>query len=136
MSRDASIDLDWADGTYAFRLAWGELEKLQEACDAGPYVILNRLNDGSWRVGDISNTIRLGLIGGGMAPVDALTKTREYVEKRPPAENLMFAQAILSAGLVGAPDEEPGKKGEAANRDKIDSMIFPTESSDLPPSTD
>jgi hypothetical protein len=116
MSRDASIELDWADGTYAFRLAWGELEKLQEACDAGPYVILGRLNDGSWRIGDISNTIRLGLLGGGMTPVEALTKTREYVEKRPPVENLMTAQAILSAGLVGAPEEQIEKKAARRTR--------------------
>lgn len=118
MPRDASITLDWADGTYVFRLAWGELEKLQEACDAGPYVILNRLNDGSWRIGDISNTIRLGLIGGGMTPVDALTKAREYIEKRPPVENLMTARAILSAGLVGAPEEQIGKKAERRTRSK------------------
>lgn len=118
MPRDASIELDWADGTYAFRLAWGELEKLQEACDAGPYVILGRLNDGSWRIGDISNVIRLGLIGGGMTPVEALTKTREYVERRPPVENLIFAQAILSAGLIGAPEEQPGKKAGRRTRSK------------------
>lgn len=136
MSRDASIELDWADGTYAFRLAWAELEKLQEACDAGPYVILNRLGDGSWRIGDISNVIRLGLIGGGMAPIDALKKVRGYVEGRPPVENLLFAQAILSAGLIGAADEEPAKKDEAANREESALTTSPTESSDLPPSTD
>ncbi|MGB3044539.1 MAG: gene transfer agent family protein [Xanthobacteraceae bacterium] len=118
MSRDASITLDWADGTFPFRLAWGELEKLQEACDAGPYVILNRLVDNSWRVGDISNVIRLGLLGGGMTPVEALTKTREYVEKRPPVENLMTAQAILSAGLVGAPEEKLKKKVARRTRSK------------------
>jgi len=67
---------------------------------------------------DISNTIRLGLVGGGLTPVEALTKTREYVEKRPPVENLMFAQAILSAGLVGAPEEKPGKKAGRRTRSK------------------
>jgi hypothetical protein len=118
MARDASITLDWADGTFSFRLAWGELEKLQEACDAGPYVILNRLVDSTWRIGDISNVIRLGLIGGGMTPVEALTKTREYVEKRPPVENLMFAQAILSVGLVGSPEEQLGKKAGRRTRSK------------------
>lgn len=118
MSRDASITIDWADGTYTFRLAWGEIEKLQEACDAGPYVILNRLVDNSWRIGDISNTIRLGLLGGGMTPVEALTKTREYVEKRPPVENLMTAQAILSAGLVGAPEEKLEKKARRRTRSR------------------
>lgn len=136
MPRDASIELDWADGTYAFRLAWGELEKLQEACDAGPYVVYNRLVDSTWRVGDVSNVIRLGLIGGGMAPVDALKKVREHVEKRPPMENLMFAQAILSAGIVGAPDEDAGKKGEAANPAESGSTTSRMENSDLPPCTD
>ncbi len=131
MARDASIELDWADGTYAFRLAWGELEKLQESCDAGPYVILARLNDGSWRVGDISNVIRLGLIGGGLAPVEALHKVREYVEKRPPVENLMFAQAILSAGLIGAPEEPLGKKAGRRTRSRSQ-----TEKSDSPQSTE
>ena len=116
MARDASIELDWADGTYVFRLAWGELEKLQEACDAGPYVILSRLTDGTWRIGDVSNTIRLGLIGGGLTPVEALHKVREYVEKRPPVENLMTARAILSAGLVGAPEEKLEKKAGRRTR--------------------
>jgi hypothetical protein len=136
MSRDASISLDWADGNYAFRLAWGELEKLQEACDAGPYVILGRLTDGSWRIGDISAVIRLGLIGGGMTPVDALKKVRSYVEGRPPMESLMTAQAILSAGIIGAPEEDVGKKDEAANQTENNSTIFRTESSDLPLSTE
>lgn len=136
MSRDASITLDWADGTYLFRLAWGELEKLQEACDAGPYVIFNRLIDGSWRVADVSNVIRLGLIGGGMTPVEALNKVRSYVEARPPMESLVIAQAVLSAGIVGAPDEDIGKKADAANPVENASTTSRTESSDLPPSTE
>lgn len=136
MSRDASIVLDWADGTYAFRLAWGELEKLQEACDAGPYVVLNRLIDGSWRVSDISAVIRLGLIGGGMVPADALKKVRSYVEDRPPMESITIAQAVLSAAIVGAPDEEVGKKAEAANPAESSLTISRTASSDLPPSTE
>lgn len=135
MARDASLELDWADGTFAFRLAWGELEKLQEACDAGPYVVYNRLVDGTWRVGDIVNVVRLGLIGGGMAPVDALKKVREYVEKRPPMENLVIAQAVLSAAIVGAPDEDAGKKAEAASPAESDLTTSRMENSDLPPST-
>ncbi len=114
MSRDASISLDWADGTYDFSLKWGELALLQEATDTGPYVIFQRLHSGAWRIQDLSNIIRLGLIGGGMTPTDALAKTRAYVEKRPPLESLPFAVAILSAGLLGAPDEPLGEQ-EAPN---------------------
>lgn len=115
MSRDARIELDWADGTYSFRLGWGEIVKLQEACDAGPFVILDRLQTGRWKVEDIGNVIRLGLIGGGMEPAAALRKVRSYVEARPPFESLQPAIAVLSAGCVGAPDEPLGKE-EAADR--------------------
>jgi len=132
MSRDASIRLEWADGEYVFRLAWGQLAKLQEECDAGPYAILNRLSNGAWRIEDIANVIRWGLIGGGLDAPKALKLTRTYVEDRPPAENLMVAQAILAAGCLGAPEEDVGKKAEAANQE---SPSFPTESSGLPPST-
>jgi hypothetical protein len=116
MSRDARIELDWADGTYSFRLAWAQIIELQEQCKAGPFVILQRLYSGQWLAEDISNVIRLGLIGGGMTPGDALKKVRTYVEDRPPMENVLFAQGVLAAGLQGAPDEPLGEaNGEAAN---------------------
>ena len=111
--RSARVELDWGDGTYTFRLAWGQLVELQEKCDAGPYVILQRLQTGAWQMEDISNVIRLGLIGGGMTAVDALKKTRAYVEAFPPMENLMPAQGILAAALMGARDEPVGEDGAA-----------------------
>jgi hypothetical protein len=110
MTRDAKIDLDWADDTYSFRLGWGELAELQEKTDAGPYVVLHRLHSHQWRIEDISNVIRLGLIGGGMEPASALKKVRMYVEQRPPLENHSFALAILSSGLLGAPEEPVGEQ--------------------------
>lgn len=109
MSRDARIDLDWADGAHVFRLAWAQLGELQDKCDAGPYMILKRLEDGSWRIEDVSNVIRLGLIGGGMPPAEALKLVRRYVEARPPMENVIPAHVIMTAALLGAPDDAPGE---------------------------
>ncbi|AXQ93205.1 gene transfer agent family protein [Cereibacter azotoformans] len=137
MSRSAEITLDWADGTYLFALKWGQLGELQEKCDAGPYVVLGRLADGSWKVGDISDTIRLGLIGGGMAPAAALKKVRAYVEDRPPFENLQHAQAILSAALLGAPEERTGKPragGRRATRSRAERSASPESTAPEPPS--
>lgn len=115
MSRDASVVLPFADGAKTFRLAWGELTKLQEACDAGPFVVYRRLMMGQWRMGDISNTIRLGLIGGGETPDKALAFVRDYVESRPPLESIALAQGVLGTALQGAIDEAPGEPdGEAA----------------------
>jgi hypothetical protein len=110
MSRDAKIELDWADDTYSFRLGWGQLAELQEKTDAGPYVVLHRLHSHQWRIEDITNVIRLGLIGGGMKSEDALKKVRMHVEMRPPLENHQFALAILTAGLLGAPEEPVGEQ--------------------------
>lgn len=135
MSRNGSIELDWADGSHRFRLAWGQLAELQEKCNAGPYVILSRLHSGEWKIEDIAQVIRLGLIGGDMKPTDALILVRRYVEERPLLENLPFAVAILTAALLGAKDEPVGEP-DAASRPEASSTTSPTERSDLPPSTE
>jgi hypothetical protein len=131
MSRDAAVAFDWADGEHRFRLGIKELRELQEKCDAGPAFILGRLVDGSWRVDDILQTIRLGLIGGGLTPVTALPLVKLYVEQRPLFESIPAAQAILSAALVGAPDEPLGKAPAATDQP----TASPEESSASPPST-
>lgn len=125
--RDATVTFDWGDGTHSFRLAWGQLASLQEACDAGPYVVLQRLHSGEWRVEDISNIIRLGLIGGGLEPSPALKLTRTYVEARPPMESLIPAQVILSAALMGAPEEAVGE-ADAVNQTEASLTNSQTES--------
>lgn len=132
MARSASVTLDFADGPHHFRLAWGELGKLQEECDAGPLVVLGRLHDSTWRVKDISSVIRLGLVGGGMDPAKAIKLVRSWVEDRPPLENLPLAQAVLAAGCVGAPEEELGK-AEAPGQE-AGSTISPTGRSGSEPS--
>lgn len=134
MSRNAEIILDWADSSYRFRLAWGQLTELQDKCDAGPFVILGRLRGGTWRMEDISNVIRLGLIGGGLEPIKALKLTRAYVEDRPPLENHHVALAIMTAGLIGAPEEDASKKN-GSPKTESGSTTSPTESSASPAST-
>jgi hypothetical protein len=125
MSRDASITFIWGEDDRTFRLGWGELEKLQEACDCGPYVLLNRLHSGSWRIEDIREVIRWGLIGGGMPHADAAKKIKLYVEGLPPAQNLEAAQKIMRVGTFGASDETVGEQG-APNQEGT--TVSPTES--------
>ena len=134
MSRDGSVTLPFGDSDYTFCLKWGELINLQEATDAGPYVVLQRLLSGAWRVEDISHTIRLALIGGGLKPADALRLTRQYVEARPPMENVVLAQGVLSASLLGAPEDDRSKKNAKARRSR--STISPTEKSASQPSSE
>jgi hypothetical protein len=132
MSRDGSCEIAFNGRRTMFKLAWRELMKIQEACDAGPYVVLDRLLSGRWRLQDISEVIKWGLIGGGMPQAEALDLVESEVEGRRPLENLIIAQTVLGAGLVGAPEEDVGKKSEAASREKRKPRSQ-TGSSDLPP---
>lgn len=60
------IVLPFADGVYAFALKWGRLQELQEKTDCGPLELYTRLLSGRWRMQDVRETIRLGLIQGGV----------------------------------------------------------------------
>lgn len=134
MSRDGSCEVVFNGQRTQFKLAWRELMKIQEACDAGPYVVLDRLVSGRWRLQDISEVIKWGLIGAGMPQAEALKLVESEVQGRPPLENLVIAQTVLGAGVVGAPEEEVGKKSEAASQEG--SNLSRTENSDLPPSSE
>ena len=118
MSSETSLTLKWADGTYTFHLAWGELIQLQNKLDAGPSYILNQLLTNEWRVEYISEVIRLGLIGGGQTPAEAVKLVEYYVTNRPPMENIAVAQALLAKALVGGGDVEEGEEKAASEEKK------------------
>jgi hypothetical protein len=107
---NTQITLFFGDGEHLFRFRLGEIEELQAKCDAGPQQVLMRLDSGLWRLADITETIRLGLIGGGMVPQAAHDLVRRYgPPARPALECLLTAKAALMALLVGVADDEPGK---------------------------
>lgn len=130
VARNAQITTDWAGGRHTFRLDIGQLEELQEACDAGPEFIWARLETRAYRVKDVTEPIRLGLIGGGLKPDEARKLVRRYVETRPLAENIRTAQKILAASIAGVPDEPAKKDGEAETRSAPQTSRM--ESSDSP----
>jgi hypothetical protein len=119
----AEIELKWGDGTYLFALKLKQIEELQRLCSAGLGEIAQRmLVERRWRVGDIVETIRLGLIGGGLPSVRARELVETYIDGHPladprdPANHLMTAQAVITAAYFGIEkkDDEPEGKGEAA----------------------
>lgn len=109
MSRAAEVRLKWPDKERLFRLRIAQLRELQEKTGAGPKELFDRVSIGAWRVDDIRETIRLGLIGGEETTViEALNIVERYVDDRPLAENVPVAQAILLAAIVGVEDERLG----------------------------
>ncbi|GGD30736.1 gene transfer agent family protein [Aureimonas glaciei] len=115
MSRRADITLACWDGEHNFRLRIGELITLQEKCDAGPYHVARRLGDGTWMVGDIRETLRLGLIGAGVAQEDARRLIEQHVDRVPLIDNVLNAQSVILAAVMGAPEERLGESQAATD---------------------
>lgn len=103
------IELVWPGGEHTFNLRLGELQALQDACDAGPELILNRILSGQWRHADLFDTIRLGLIGGGMDRVAAMKLTRDAFERSGMVAFKITASSILGQALYGTADDPVGK---------------------------
>lgn len=135
MSSDGSTSFVWADGEYRFRLAIGQLRELQDKTGTGPFVLFSRFMDGSWRVDDVRETIRLGLIGGGMKPTEALILVKRYVDERPKMENVTPARLIIGAALFGDPEDEVGKEGPEEAGTPATSSASPN-STEMEPSLD
>ncbi len=104
-SRDASVVLAFGDGEYRFRLRLGELRKLEEARNAGVIEIAARLAGERWRVDDVIETLRFGLMGGGKSDVEAAKLIRLYVEETPLAHHVLTAAAVITGALYGFPDD-------------------------------
>ncbi|MFN3746704.1 MAG: gene transfer agent family protein [Hyphomicrobiaceae bacterium] len=112
-SQHGLVTLDWADGTYAFRLSLAGIEELEEKLDLSVFTLAHQLRLREARLKGIVETLRIGLIGGGMEPVRALTLVRRYVDERPIDENRDTAYAVVLAGLARV---GPGELAEAKKK--------------------
>lgn len=148
------VELDFADGKYLFRLGLVELAELQTKCGAPLGEIISRVLRGRYIAAgdsepfgdiafaafgakDLSEVIRLGLIGGKTGrvngetiqvdPLRARELTETYVYPRPLREQWNLAAAILLACVEGyAPkDADPPKKAPKAKRTRNGSTSPP-----------
>lgn len=110
MSADGTISLVWGDGEHQFRTGLKEWREIQEKCGgSGLIEIMDRLAHRTWKVDDVREPIRIGLIGGGMSPAQAFALVRIYVDGRPLGESVNVSFAILAAAIIGVPEDQPGK---------------------------
>ena len=118
MSYDGATTIRWPDDERRFRLGIGELIELQDKCNAGPEQIFHACADKTWRVEWVKETIRLGLIGGGLEPMRALALVSRYVTPGGLMTCKEVAIKVLYAALVGDPDDVLGKpEAEVASLD-------------------
>lgn len=106
---DAKL-INWIGGEHEFALDLGALRALQDCCDAGPEQVMRRIATGAWRVNDLYDTIRLGLItSGAMKGPEAAKFLTDLFSKHPMIAFRETAQLILIAALVGVEDDPLGE---------------------------
>ena len=116
-NRSGKTELPFGNDTHIFKIGYGQIKDIQDTTDAGVEFILKSMFDGTWKIEYIRETIRCGLIGGGMSPAEAIRMVKTYVEDTetyPIAGNIPIAASILAAAIYGAEEEDKGKKAEAA----------------------
>ena len=121
-AEDGSVSLQYGDGEYIFRIAFGQWRELQESINKprieigeapiGPMPLLRALLDGNAWPQDVREVIRLGLIGGGMKSERALVMVKRYVEGRPYFQSMATARTVLQYAMFGPPDDPVGKKAK------------------------
>lgn len=113
-TRSAKLENQFVgEGYFDLCLRIGELIALQEILGVGPYVLANRFLNGEWMVQDIVETIRLGLIGGGMHQRDAFDLVNRNIVSGWFADYAGLAGNLVFAAISGVPDEELPSSGEA-----------------------
>jgi hypothetical protein len=118
---------------FDLKFGVGEAEFIQERHDMGPQYALDMVSAGRWSVKLLGDVVFTAMVGGGAKPETARRVVAQWVTGRPWAESAPLVQIILQAGVVGVPDEPPGKgEGETVT----DLPTSPEEKSGSDPSTD
>ncbi len=134
MSRSGKVRAPWAGERRDFKLGIDQLDELDDLCKVGPGHLLSLVSaiGGNWKARQLREVLRLGLIGGGMAPPAAMLLVERYFdqEKTPLSDSLSTVQLVLMACVVGSEDDEPGElSGEGTPNP------FPMDGSDSAAST-
>lgn len=128
-TRTALIERQFfGEGEFDFRLGYGELVQLQDLTKAGPGFLMGRIESGAsetW-LQDIKSTLRLGLIGAGMAKEEAYRLAERQVQPGYLIHAATLAVKVLAASYVGVKEEAPPPSGEPQGEDASPS---PTDSS-------
>lgn len=118
------IVMAFGDDDYLFRFTVKQIAELQEKCKAGIGTIYRRVAMGEYYAEDLTESVRLGLIGGGVEATKARVLIERYLDPIPMLNRLEYAQAILAACVVGyEPPEDQKKKDLTA---EMDGSTLPT----------
>lgn len=95
----------FGDGEHLFVLTAPLIIELEGKCGAGIGVIASRIFVKQFSQPDITETIRLAAIGGGMAPKRAAEMVAAYVADQPLIASWPLASKILEHVWFGEPHQ-------------------------------
>jgi hypothetical protein len=91
----------FGDAEYDFRLTLPTLQELERSTGLGIAAICDRIFQKQFAHADLTQTIRLALIGGGTAPKRAAELVAAYATDRPLSEIYPLAFAIAETTWFG-----------------------------------
>ncbi|MDX6806424.1 gene transfer agent family protein [Terrihabitans rhizophilus] len=103
---DTSVSRFFGDAQRTLCLTPPMILELEKQTGAGIGSLFRRMLAGEFHHGDMVQTIRLALIGGGATPKDAASLTATYATERPIGEVYPLAVEILDALYSGTPAEK------------------------------
>ena len=100
--------INWPGGEHEFRLGIGELRAIEQRSDAGVAVVMMRLIGQQWKIDDVVNPIRLGLIGAGMPERDAQKALESAMDVASPYALAITAAEVLRRFIMWETDDQTG----------------------------
>lgn len=99
----------FGDGEKTFALSTPMVLELERRTGNGIGAIFARIRAHQFTLQDVTETIRLSLIGGGASPSDADALVKAYVDERPLVESMEIALDVITARMLGpiAADGKP-----------------------------
>lgn len=96
----------FGDGEHDFALSDDMITELERNADLGIGALYLRAVNMQFKLADLVEVIRLGLIGGGTTPERAAQLTDTYARNRPIDELYPLALDVLDARWGGAADDK------------------------------
>lgn len=127
ISRTSRINAFLVDNMYDLELTIGQLRELEAKRDVGMGVLLDRLGEGSWRIDDVIETIRLGLIGGGMKNREAYDFVTRHIQSGDLKIFVDVAYKALANALVGDPLDKIDLESEGGDDERGEPMASTTQ---------
>lgn len=108
----------FGDGEKAFAFPSRDLiEELERKTGHGIGALFRRFRQSDYSFSDVTEVIRLGLIGGGTTPVEAEKLVSVYAIGRPITEVFTVADGVIAALFFGSDDSQDDIRQSAASGD-------------------